>query len=132
MSTIDVTVQVIDDIDTISINVIDAIQSISVSEAAPQITSIEMETGINSLVYAVNGLQGNVVLTYRENLGSVSSSAGVYSYQILHGLNSSSPIIAVYNVSNEQVFCDVETNGSNSIYLRSLVDMNGYRVVIQR
>jgi len=119
-------------ISDISISYDDQITNISVNEAAPNVTSLSLETGITSLVYAVDGLQGNVVLSNRSVLGTVSPSSGVYSYLVNHSLNVSSPVIAVYNTSNQQIFCDVELVDSNSLYLKSLIDMQNYKVVVQR
>lgn len=83
-------------------------------------------------VFSVNSLTGHVVLTAEGSLTSVSASAGIYSYTFTHGLNYSYPIVTIYNTSNQTVIADVEITDSNSVTIKSVVDLSGYRVVAQR
>ena len=131
-SSYDVTVNVQTGVQAITIDYSNALTNISIEETSRQVEVIELESGFNNLVYSVNGLQEAVVLTYSASMASVSSSSGVYTYTINHNLNYAYPIASVYNTSNELVFPDIELVNSNSIRIKSLVDLSSYKVVVQR
>lgn len=120
------------DIDNIIIEYDNAIQSIGV-EYVNEIDNITITLGADvQSVYSVNNLTGNVTLTYDTTLSNVSASVGVYSYTINHNLNYSTPIVAVYNNNNEMVMADIQVLNSNSVKIKSVINLIGYKVVIQR
>jgi len=129
---IDIQIEYIDSVTNISIEeIIAPIDHIVLEQVIPDIKNIDIYTDVPS-VYSVNMLTGNVILTYYETLGTVSPSFGVYSYSINHNLNFSLPIVAIYNTSNQQVYGDVDIINNNEVEINSLIDLNGYKVVVQR
>lgn len=131
-NTYDVTVTVSNSVDTISVEYSNAPTVITVEETARQIEVIQLESGFNNLVYSVNDLQGVVNLTYSASLGSVSPVSGVYTYTASHNLNYAYPMVSVYNSNNELVSPEIVIINSNTVRIESLVDLNSYRVVVQR
>ena len=120
------------DISNISINYENAIDSIDV-EYVNEITDIVLALGADvQSVFSVNNLTGNVVLTASATLPSISASLGLYSYTVNHNLEYVNPIISVYDTSNKIVIADIESINSNSVKIKAVVDLNGYKVVIQR
>lgn len=131
------------DIDSISLNIPDNITNIAINyennindinvEYINEIENIILTLGQDSqTIFSVNNLFGDVNLTTFEVISSVSASSGIYSYTINHNLDYSPPIIAIYDINNESVFADVKVLNSNSVKINSVVDLNGYKVVIQR
>lgn len=131
-STYDVTVTVSNSVDTIAVEYSNSPSVITIQETTRDIEVIELESGFNNLVYSVNDLQGVVVLTYSASLGSVTPVSGIYTYTASHNLNYAYPITSVYNTSSELVFPEIELVNSNVVRIKSLVDLNSYRVVVQR
>ena len=131
-NTYDVTVTVSNSVDTISVEYSNAPTVITVEETARQIEVIQLESGFNNLVYSVNDIQGVVSLTYSASLGSVSPVSGVYTYTASHNLNYAYPMVSVYNSNNELVSPEIVIINSNTVRIESLVDLNSYRVVVQR
>lgn len=131
-STYDVTVTVSNSVDTIAVEYSNSPSVITIQETTRDIEVIELESGFNNLVYSVNDLQGVVALTYSASLGSVTPVSGVYTYTASHNLNYAYPITSVYNTSSELVFPEIELVNSNVVLIKSLVDLNSYRVVVQR
>lgn len=102
-------------------------------EYVNQITDIVITTGADvQSVFSVNTLTGAVNLTASEELGSVSPTDGIYTYSYTHNLDYLYPIVSIYNTSNQQVFTDIEISDSNSVTIKSVIDLSGYRVVVQR
>lgn len=121
-----------DDVTNISINYENNIDSIDV-EYVNEITNIVLALGAEAQsVFTVNNLTGYVTLTASATLPSVSASLGQYIYTVNHSLNYPQPIVALYNTSNEVVLANVELVNSNSVKIKSVVDLSGYKVVMQR
>ena len=128
---VDIEIEYIDPVTNISIDEINAdIDHILIEEVTPGITNIDVFKDV-SLIFSVNGYTGNVILTYSEVLSSIVSSSGVYNYSITHNLNSLTPIIAVYDTSSKQVYANIDIINSNLINVDSLLDLTGYKVVVQ-
>ena len=120
------------DIDNITINYSNSIDAIDI-EYTNEIDTIVLSLGADAQsVFSVNGLTGNVVLTASATLPSVSASLGIYSYTINHNLQHSTPIISLYNLNNNLVISDLELLNANSVKIKSVIDLNGYKVVVQR
>lgn len=120
-------------VDNIIINYENEITNISLSSYQDEITNIVLSVGDNfQSIFSVNGLNGVVRLTSSDQLPSVSASNGVYSYQYTHDLNYAYPIVSVYNTSGQQIIPDVSILNDNNVIIRSLIDISGYRVVVQR
>lgn len=130
-SSYDVTVNVETGVQAITVNYADSPTNITIEETVRDIEVIQIDNGFN-LVYSVNGLQGLVDLTYSASLGSVTPTSGVYTYTASHNLNYAYPIVSVYNTSNELVAPQIELVNGNVVRIKSLVDLNSYRVVVQR
>lgn len=128
----EVTVNVQTGVQAITVEYSNAPTNITIQETSRQVELIELESGFNNLVYSVNDLQGAVALTYSASLGSVSPVSGVYTYTASHNLNYAYPIASVYNTSSQLVYPEIELVNSNVIRIKSLVDLNSYRVVVQR
>jgi len=120
------------DIDNITINYSNSIDAIDI-EYTNEIDTIVLSLGADAQsVFSVNGLTGNVVLTASATLPSVSASLGIYSYTINHNLQQSTPIISLYNLNNNLVISDLEVLNANSVKIKSVIDLNGYKVVVQK
>jgi hypothetical protein len=120
------------DIDNITINYINSIDAIDV-EYTNEIDTIVLSLGADAQsVFSVNGLTGNITLTAIATLPSVSASLGIYSYTINHNLQNSMPIISLYNLNNSLVISDLEVLNANSVKIKSVIDLNGYKVVVQK
>lgn len=132
MSITNITVDFINQIDNIDISFENSIDNISVSYS-PEITNIQYDAGyLAQNVYSVNGDLGVVTLTYTETLGAVSSSAGYYQYSVNHQLGSNNIVSSVYDDENQVIIPDVIIIDENNVLFKSILDMNGYRVVIQK
>lgn len=119
-------------IESISIDEVDpAISTILIEEAAPEITLIEVEKDAQA-IYAVNGLIGDVILTASATLTSVSASGGIYSYTLVHNLDYALPTIYVYDSQNRVVYPDTTIIDSDSVIIKSAIDISGYKVVAHR
>ena len=130
-SSYDVTVNVANGVQAITVDFSDTPTNITIQETTRQLELIEIESGFNNLVYSVNDLQNAVVLTYSASLESVSPSSGVYTYTASHNLAYSYPMVMVYNTSNELVLPQIDILSSNVVRIKSLTDLNSYRVVVQ-
>ena len=120
------------DIDNITINYSNSIDAIDV-EYTNEIDTIILSLGADAQsVFSVNGLTGNITLTASATLPSVSASLGIYSYTINHNLQYSTPIISLYNLNNILVISDLEVLNANSVKIKSVIDLNGYKVVVQK
>ena len=120
------------EIENIVIQYENAVEAINV-EYTNEIDTIVLTLGADAQsVFSVNGLAGNVNLTDTQTLSSISSSAGLYSYTVNHNLGYNPPIVSLYDTNNKLVFSDVEVLNSNSVRIKSVIDLNGYKVVIQR
>ena len=120
------------EIDNIIINYDNSIDAIDV-EYTNEIDTIVLSLGADAQsVFSINGLTGNITLTASATLPSVSASLGIYSYTINHNLEHSTPIIFLYNLNNSVVISDLEVLNANSVKIKSVIDLNGYKVVIQR
>jgi hypothetical protein len=119
------------DISSIDVNFSQDVDIIVLEEAVPNIQVIEIGT-VFSAVSTVNGLSDNVVLTYITTLSYVSPSSGVYVYTVTHNLGYENPIIMVYNTDNETVIVEHDAIDANTIEIRSLSNMNNFKVVVQR
>ena len=131
-STYDVTVTVSNSVDTIAVQYSNSPSVITIQETTRDIEVIELESGFNNLVYSVNDLQGVVSLTYSASLGTVTPDTGVYTYTASHNLSYSYPMVMVYNTNNELVLPQIDIINSNVVRIKSLIDLNSYRVVVQR
>lgn len=119
-------------VESISIDEIDpVISTIIIEEATPEITLIEIEKDAQA-IYAVNGLIGNVILTASATLTSVSASGGIYSYTLVHSLDYDPATIYVYDNQNRLVYPDITVIDSNSVIINSAIDISGYKVVAHR
>jgi len=128
----DVTVNVATGVQAVTVDFSDTPTNITIEETTRQLELIELESGFNNLVYSVNDLQNAVVLTYTSSIGTVSPVSGVYTYTINHNLGYSYPMVIVYNDSNQLIEPEIVLVNSNSIQIKSLIDLNNYRVVVQR
>ena len=130
-SSIDITVQLIDPIQQISVDVLNTVQEVVIDRVSDEIRTIDLGAGFQNLVTSVNSRVGAVVLSYSTTLSSASPVSGVYSYTINHNLNSSNILAMVYNDSNQLVMTEISIINSNSISISSLVDLSNYKVVVQ-
>lgn len=120
------------DIDNISFSYENQITNISIDPIL-EITDIVLNVGNNiQTVFSVNNLYGDIVLTASSTLSTVSPSAGIYSYSFSHNLGYIYPIITIYNTNNEAVVADIQTIDFNSVTIKSVIDLLGYKVVAQR
>jgi hypothetical protein len=120
------------EIDNIVIEYDNEITNIDI-EYITDITDIVLSVGADvQSVFSINGLTGNVILTYSETLGSGTVSQGVYSYNVSHSLNASDVIVSLYNTSNRLVFSEIEIVDNNNVTIKSLIDLSGYKVVVQK
>jgi len=128
-----ITVSELNDIDTITVDYSNPITSIVLEEVSPQVQLIEVMPGVGlSPVNYVNNLIGNVVLTYTASLTYTPPSSGIYTYPVNHNLHYESPLVMVYNSSNELIDVSVLIIDSDNLNLQSTANMNGYKVVVQR
>lgn len=83
-------------------------------------------------VESVNGLSGNVVLSYSTTFVNADLSSGILS--VTHSLNSNAVLVQVYNNSSLQITPDdIEITGANAVDvdLSSFGTISGtWRVVI--
>lgn len=120
------------EIDNIVINYDNTIDAIDI-EYTNEIDTIVLSLGADAQsVFSVNGLTGNITLTASATLPSVSASLGIYSYTINHNLEHSTPITSLYNLNNNLVISDLEVLNANSVKIKSVIDLNGYKVVVQK
>lgn len=120
------------EIDNIVINYDNTIDAIDI-EYTNEIDTIVLSLGADAQsVFSVNGLTGNITLTASATLPSVSASLGIYSYTINHNLENSTPIISLYNLNNSLVISDLEVLNANNVKIKSVIDLNGYKVVVQK
>lgn len=141
----------VDSIEIIKYNALDSL-SLNVQEDISNI-SIDYQSNVNSIavaydneienitlslgsdiqsVYSVNTLVGNVNLTYTDTLLSGTASGGIYSHNVTHNLNYSSPIVAVYDTYNRLVIADISIMDTNSVTIKAAINLLGYKVVVQR
>ncbi len=131
------------DVDSISLNIPEVINDITISyensindieiQYVNEITDIVLALGSDAQsVYSVNNLTGYITLTASALLPSISSSIGEYNYFINHNLDYLYPIVSVYNTNNELVISNIQSVNSNSVRINSVIDLNDYKVVIQR
>lgn len=122
----------LNEIDNIVINYDNTIDAIDI-EYTNEIDTIVLSLGADAQsVFSVNGLTGNITLTASATLPSVSASLGIYSYTINHNLEHSTPITSLYNLNNNLVISDLEVLNANSVKIKSVIDLNGYKVVVQK
>jgi len=119
------------DIDSIDVNVDLGVDQITVENVDAPVQVIEVST-IFSAVSSVNGLTGDVVMTYIETLSYTSPVNGIYSYTITHNLGYENVIPVVYNIDNETVIVEHDAIDSNTIVIKSMSNMNNFKVVVQR
>lgn len=131
MSTIDVTVQVVDGIDTISLNYENLVTSMTVTEVMPQIQVIQVDADADA-IESVNDLIGVVKLTYKQSLTYVGQSNGIYTYSVTHNLDYDAPMVMVYNDENDVVVTEIEVVDNNTVNIVSTSNLNGFKVVVQR
>jgi len=129
-SSYSVTVEVINAIDSIEIQYTNSIDNITLSEVRPQINVIELQTAFAPL-QSVNGYIGNPYFTASSLLGAVSPVGGIYTYSISHNLRHENPLVMLYNASNEIVSAEISASASDTVFVKSLIDLNGYKVVMQ-
>lgn len=128
---IDIEIEYVDPITNISIDEINSqVDHIIIEEVSSPITNIDVYEDV-SLIFSVNGYTGNVILTYSQVLSSVSASSGVYNYPVSHDLNSLNAMVSIYDTENKQVYANVDIISSNLINVDSLIDLSGYKVVVQ-
>lgn len=126
-----ITLDVQSDIDSINVNVSSDVDQITIENVDEAVQVIEVST-IFSAVSSVNGLSGDVVLTYEETLSYVSPVSGIYSYTITHNLGYENVIPIVYNIDNETVIVEHDAIDLNTIIIKSMSNMNNFKVVVQR
>lgn len=131
MPTIDVTVQVVDSVDTIALNYDNQVTALTVTEIIPQIQVIQVDANAD-LIESVNDMIGVVRLTYKESLSYVGQVNGIYTYTVQHNLDYDAPMVMVYNDENDIVITEIEVVDNNSIRLISTSNMSGFKVVVQR
>lgn len=119
------------EIDSINVTVDSGVDQISVESVDEPIQVIEVST-IFSAVSSVNILSGDVVLTYEETLSYVSPSGGVYEYTISHNLGYENVVPVVYNTNNETVIVEHDAIDVNTMIIKSMSNMNNFKVVVQR
>lgn len=118
--------------DRITLEYINSIDNIEI-DYSQDITNIELSIGQNvQTVYSVNNLYGDILLTASTTLSSISPVLGIYSYTFNHNLSTSVPIVSIYNSNNKLVITDVEIVNENSVKIDSLIDLNQYKVVVQK
>jgi hypothetical protein len=130
-SSYDVTVNVQNGVQAITVNYSNSPDIITIGEVSRQIELVQLDTSFNN-VYSVNDLLGAVNITYSASLGVVNPASAVYTYTASHNLGYSYPMVMVYNTSNELVLAQIDVVNSNVVRIESLVDLNSYRVVVQR
>lgn len=97
------------------------------------ITNIELALGgFSQNVVSVNGMFGNINLTSSATLGSVSPSGGIYTYIVDHNIGYDYVITSIYDTLNNLVIGDLKVLDSASVTISSAIDLEGYKVVIQR
>ena len=126
-----ITLDVQSDVDSINVNVDSGVDQITVENVDDPVQVIEIST-IFSAVSSVNGLSGDVVLSYEETLTYVSPASGIYSYTVTHNLGYENVIPMVYNIDNETVVVEHDAIDSNTIVIKSMSNMNNFKVVVQR
>lgn len=131
-SSYDVTVNVSSGVQAITVDFNTTPTNITIQEISRDIEIIEVESSFSNLVYSVNDLQGVISLTHSASLGSATPVSGLYTYTASHNLNYQYPLVMVYNNNGQLVAPEIELVDSNVIRIKSLVDLNSYRVVVQR
>ena len=144
MATLDtINIEILDDISSITvvsldstvssinIDVLTDIDTVTVFEANPAITVVEVEKNFQP-VLSVDGLVGIIVLSYRETLPTVTASGGVYSYTVNHDLDEELVSVMLYNSSDQLIIPEYTTIDSNNIKIDSLINISKYKVVVQR
>jgi hypothetical protein len=129
-SSYDVTVQVLNTIDNINIQYDNSVTQITLTEVIPSISVIEVGTTFAPLL-SVNGYVGDPFFTASTTLGTVTPTNGVYSYNFSHNLHYANPLVMLYNSSNEVVNAQISASGSETVIVKALQDLNGYKVVVQ-
>lgn len=119
------------DVDQIDVTVNNEVDQINIEDVASAIQVVEVST-IFSSVSSVNSLTGDVVLSYIETLSYVSPVGGIYTYTISHNLGYENPLVMVYNTDNETVEAEHDAINVNTIAIKSLSNMNNFKVVVQR
>lgn len=120
------------EIDNIIIEYNNVIQSIGI-EYTNDINNIILSLGADvQSVYSVNNLTGHITLSASTTLPSVSASLGIYSYSFNHNLNYLFPVVSLYDTNNKIVMADVESVNSNSVTIKSVINLYEYKVVAQR
>lgn len=120
------------EIDNIIIQYDNAIEAINV-EYVNEIDNIILTLGADTQsVFSVNNLTGNVILTASVTLSLISPVSGIYSYTFNHNLGTSIPNVSIYNLENKLVIADIEVIDSNSVTINSVIDLEGYKVVVQK
>lgn len=125
-----VVVEMADTIDSIAIEYINSVDTIVVSAPELPFSAIDIQRCFAPLL-SVNGYTGDPYFTASTTLGVVSPVSGVYSYNFTHGLHYANPVVMLYNSNNETVSGMVTASGSETVNIKSLIDLNGYKVVVQ-
>lgn len=126
-----IVVDIQSEVDSINVTVDSGVEQITVENIDEPIQVIEVST-IFSAVSSVNVLSGDVVLTYQETLSYVSPSGGIYEYTISHNLGYENVVPVVYNTNNETVIVEHDAVDVNTIIIKSMSNMNNFKVVVQR
>lgn len=124
-------VEVDSGIDQITLDIASYQDAITLEQIIPDIQVIEITTGISG-VSAVNGLTGNARLTYETTLSYISPVNGIYEYPIAHELGYENIVLVVYNTDNEAVMVEYDCIDANNVTVKSLSNMNNFKVVVQR
>lgn len=118
--------------DRITLEYINSIDSIEI-DYSQEITNIELSIGQNvQTVYSVNNLYGDILLSASTTLNSASVVLGEYNYIFTHNLSTSLPIISIYNSFGQNIITDIEIINQDSVKIKSLIDLNTYKVIVQK
>ena len=118
-------------VSSINVDVLTDIDTVTVFEANPSIDVIEIEKNYHP-VLEVDGEVGIITLSYTTTLSSVSASSGVYTYTVTHSLDKQLVSVMLYNSDNDMYLTDIKLVDANSLQIKSLTDISGYKVVVQR
>jgi hypothetical protein len=115
----------VSNIDNITIQVEGPINNItlglgeSIYSGAPNVTSVD-------------GMTGNILLTFRKELTDPDIINGEYTYNIEHNFNTTTPTITVYDLFGREVFAAVRVIDENNVRIIGSIDLTGYEAVLRR
>jgi len=124
------------EVDNITINFDDAVNNIEIDYLST-INNISLTVGESIYsgapnVISVDGMTGNILLTFRQELSDPDIINGEYTYNLEHNFNTTTPTVSVYDLFGREVFAGIRVIDENNVRIIGSIDLTGYEAVLRR